>query len=305
MKILSVFVLTFWLTATAGAFTRDDVIQQAVQLARAGESRVPASYIAKALTAPTTKLAPETLYQSLDDAAHAALRTAENAFILDPETSTLDTLPPSRAEFYRNVPWGREDYPGAEEGPHEADALKMAEELSAVRPQRRANSTDNAVIRESEFVGDAVNYVLRQLEPVPGQKEHKLNRQARASFILMRSAAKKDGVDLVIIDADRSAQTAARNATARANSYATARFSSHILGLAIDFKLSHGSFKVPEVTTRPMSTVVDMRKSPVHKWLFVRGDKFGWYPYQHEPWHWEYNPPGFRERFWAGFKGGK
>ncbi len=305
MKRFCVFVFAFWLTATAGAFTRDEVIQRAVQMARAGETRVPGSYIRKALDSGKARMMPETLYQSVDDAAREALRTAENAFILDPEMSVLDTLPSSRADFYRNLPWGREDYPGAEEGPHEADALKMAEELSVVRPQRRANSTDNAVIRESEFVGDAVDYVLRQLESVPGQKEHKLNRQARASFILMRSAAKKDGVDLVIIDADRSAQTAARNATARANSYATARFSSHILGLAIDFKLSHGSFKVPEVTTRPMSTVVDMRKSPVHKWLFVRGDKFGWYPYQHEPWHWEYNPPGFRERFWAGFKGGK
>ncbi len=165
MKILSVFVFAFWLTAASGAFTRDDVIQRAVQMAQAGESRVPASYIRKALTAPRILLMPETFYQSLDDAARSALRTAENAFVLDPETSTLDTLPSSRAEFYRNLPWGREDYPGAEEGPHEADALKMAEELTVVRPQRRANSTDNAVIRESEFVGDAVDYVLGNLNP--------------------------------------------------------------------------------------------------------------------------------------------
>jgi hypothetical protein len=26
--------------------------------------------------------------------------------------------------------------------------------------------------------------------------------------------------------------------------------------------------------------------------------------YQNEPWHWEYNPPGFREIFWAEFLGG-
>ena len=42
----------------------------------------------------------------------------------------------------------------------------------------------------------------------------------------------------------------------------------------------------------------------MHKWLLLRGEGFGWYPYQNEPWHWEYNPPGFREIFWAEFPGG-
>jgi hypothetical protein len=36
----------------------------------------------------------------------------------------------------------------------------------------------------------------------------------------------------------------------------------------------------------------------------LRGEEFDWYPYQNEPWHWEYNPPGFREIFWADFPGG-
>src|SRR6478672_6366042 len=31
--------------------------------------------------------------------------------------------------------------------------------------------------------------------------------------------------------------------------------------------------------------------------MVLRGERFGWYPYGHEPWHWEYNPLGFRERF--------
>src|SRR5262249_20980282 len=29
------------------------------------------------------------------------------------------------------------------------------------------------------------------------------------------------------------------------------------------------------------------------------GDSFGWYPYGMEPWHWEYNPPAFPEKFKA------
>ena len=89
------------------------------------------------------------------------------------------------------------------------------------------------------------------------------------------------------------------------NPNAVASFSSHSLGLAIDFKMSHREdFKVTEAATRPMSEIVRMRESPVHKWLLLRGEEFGWYPYQNEPWHWEYNPPGFREIFWAEFPGG-
>ena len=42
-----------------------------------------------------------------------------------------------------------------------------------------------------------------------------------------------------------------------------------------------------------------MTPAPAHKWLLLRGAAFGWYPYLHEPWHWEYNPPGFREVFRA------
>jgi hypothetical protein len=42
---------------------------------------------------------------------------------------------------------------------------------------------------------------------------------------------------------------------------------------------------------------VRMFRSPVYKWMAVRGREFGWYPYRREPWHWEYNPPGFKERF--------
>ena len=63
-------------------------------------------------------------------------------------------------------------------------------------------------------------------------------------------------------------------------------------------------FKVKETGTGSMPELVRMRESPVHKWLLLRGEEFGWYPYQNEPWHWEYNPPGFREIYWADFPGG-
>ena len=34
-----------------------------------------------------------------------------------------------------------------------------------------------------------------------------------------------------------------------------------------------------------------MRETPVHRWLSTRAEHFGFYPYDLEPWHWEYNPP--------------
>ena len=118
----------------------------------------------------------------------------------------------------------------------------------------------------------------------------------------MREAAKAEGVDLIILSAHRHPAAARANAARAGNSNAVASFSSHSLGLAIDFEMSHrDQIQFKGISTRPMSELVRMRESPVHKWLVLRGERFGWYPYQNEPWHWEYNPPGFREIYWAEF----
>ena len=34
-----------------------------------------------------------------------------------------------------------------------------------------------------------------------------------------------------------------------------------------------------------------MRRSQVWHWLMANAGRFGFYPYETEPWHWEYNPP--------------
>jgi len=34
-----------------------------------------------------------------------------------------------------------------------------------------------------------------------------------------------------------------------------------------------------------------MRTYPVYRWLVTHAERFGFYPYEVEPWHWEYNPP--------------
>ncbi|HEY3411516.1 MAG TPA: D-alanyl-D-alanine carboxypeptidase family protein [Armatimonadota bacterium] len=275
------------------------VLDRAVELASKGASLMPPDQLRRwAPDAVTGASATR-----VDAAAMNVIRRAEKAFILDPSASSLDLIPePDRTRF-KDFQWDPDDYPGGPVGPHEEVALAQDAALSRIRAERRANSTATAVVRESEFNNDVWKYIESEERVVPGQERFKLNRWALASFIAMREAAKRDGVDIVILSSNRLPATAAQNATRESNSYAVARFSSHILGLAMDIQLRDVALAVSETSTRPMSNVIAMRRSRAHKWMFLRGAAFGWYPYQHEPWHWEYNPPGFRERFWNGYTG--
>jgi len=235
----------------------------------------------------------------------ALLRVLELKFIHDPQTSTLDLLGPELSQHFRAFNWQADDFPGGPEGPNEQFADVMVDVLDLVRPERRANRSREAVLLRDEATEAIWEYVTAQWVAVPGQGRWKLNPHARDSFVRMHEQARTEGVDLNILSGHRSRQTAEANAARAGNPNAVASFSAHSLGLAIDFQLSHrGDIKFESLSTRPMSEVVRMRQSPVHKWLFLRGEEFGWYPYQNEPWHWEHNPPGFRELFWADFPGG-
>jgi hypothetical protein len=235
----------------------------------------------------------------------ALIRVLEVKFIHDPETSALDLLGPELSDHFRTFDWQYGDFPGGSEGPNEQFADVMVDVLDLVCPERRANQGREAVVLRAEATDEVWAYVTNQWTRVPGQQNRMLNRYARESFVRMREQAGAEGVDLVILSAHRNPAIARRNAARAGNSNAVASFSSHSLGLAIDFEMSHREdIEFKELTTRPMSELVRMRQSPVHKWLVLRGDKFGWYPYQNEPWHWEYNPPGFYEVFWGDFPGG-
>jgi hypothetical protein len=98
------------------------------------------------------------------------------------------------------------------------------------------------------------------------------------------------GVDILLYSGHRTADAAARNAARVGVAAAVATFSPHMFGVAIDLALDSAGHS--EATTRPFSGVIGMRATPAHKFMFLFGNQFGWYPYQVEPWHWEYNPPG-------------
>lgn len=245
------------------------------------------------------------LVADVPDAHRGLIDALELDFIHDPETSSLDLLNYELRVHFNDFDWHDDDYPGGPEGPNEVLADIMVDALDIVRPERRANRSRTAVIRRADVNDDIWTYMLNQWEPVPGEGKWKLNKFAAASYVRMREAAAADGVTLKIKSGHRDPKKAKANAARVGNSFAVASFSAHSLGLAIDFEMPRPDGEgVFSITTRPMSAVVAMRRSPVHKWLHLRGEAFGWYPFQHEPWHWEFNPAGFREVFFAEYPGG-
>jgi hypothetical protein len=227
-------------------------------------------------------------------------RAAEDAFILDNQRSTLELLPAAERDRYLTFAWQHDDFPGNATGPNEARAQQMFAALTRLRPERRANTGDAAAVRGDEFDAAMQRRIAAALADVAGARGQRLHRLAAASFAQMRTAAAADGVTLSINNSYRSAARAAANAARAGNRGAVASFSSHTLGLAVDLNMSHSGLRFSEVSTRPFQNLVDMYRSAVHKWMFLRGEAHGWYPYRREPWHWEYNPPGFRERLRQG-----
>jgi hypothetical protein len=243
------------------------------------------------------------------------LRLLEQRFIRDPNASSLDLLAPDRARRYRvDTPWAHEDYPGGITGANEGRANQMAAELTRIRPERRANGGDDRVVDERDVALPRMReYIRDELRAVDGLPGFRLNRHAAAAFAAMRAAAAADleaggGQGVALEPAGgagsfyRTPAASAAAAAASGNNAAVANFSSHNLGLAVDLRMSFPGHPFAEATTRPMRNVVDMRQSPAHKWMFVRGARWGFYPYQNEPWHWEYNPPGFRDVFLAEYR---
>jgi hypothetical protein len=264
--------------------------------ARAGDSALAAEFDAAvgridALGAEEGPVAPLTM------AAGDLIRTLERRFILGRDRSSLDLLGERRSRRYRSFRWDPADFPDGAKGPNEARASEMIGAMSSVRPERRPNSTAAAVVGKREVDRDLEATIRRQFVPVEGQPAHKLHRAAAASFVEMRAAAAAEGVKLHILDAHRGFDASRRRAAKAKHKKAIADFSSHNLGLAVDLRLSAGRQRFRETHTSPFQNIVNMTAAPAHKWMVLRGASFGWYPYSHEPWHWEYNPPGFREVF--------
>jgi len=271
--------------------------------------------------------------------AQPAATSGSDDFVKDWARSTLELLPRSQREKFESIEWGPLDFPGTtvaikglkadaldwylkqpnvvqkdgKEGPYltssnqdAAKALFLA--LSQVRPgggERRVNINDSAVIPEEAFRSDPTefyDYVTSQLEGIPGQTDIQMNSEAATKFAEMRGAAKAEGVPLVALNAFRPLAHEMKAEKAAGNRNAVGGIS-HLIGLAVDVKLHIDKKHDPdfvETGTGNFNKMLNMLESPVYKWIFMNGSRFGFYQYRQEPWHWEYNPEGFRDRFYAG-----
>jgi D-alanyl-D-alanine carboxypeptidase len=256
-------------------------------------------------------------------------------FVKDWTKSAIDLLPKKEREKFQGITWGWFDFPGGRtwaktltadelalyrtdqslvetesgddsyfEGKHEADATALFAALTAAGAgERRVNSGADAVLVKEGFglSKDAFDeFFVKQLIAVPGQSDIQMHSEAAATFVTMRDAAKVDGVTLTIGNAYRS--RASEEATAKKNTNAVAfgGFSPHSMGLAVDLDLHVKGEKLNfgEQQTK-MSTLPNMYKTSVFKWMFQQAAGFNFFQYRAEPWHWEYNPSGFKDRFFA------
>ncbi len=189
-------------------------------------------------------------------------------------------------------------------GAHQEDAEALFLALARVRPgggERRANAGEQAILTKKQFKKDPAafdEYIESQLADVKGQGVE-MNKHAAAKFAEMKEAATAEGVTIKIGNAFRERKVAEASAAKRDNAQAVASYSSHSLGLAMDLNLRTRAMGTAKTTSTAMTNIVDLLRAPAYKWMFMRGAAFGFYQYRKEPWHWEYNPNGFRDTFWA------
>ncbi len=95
---------------------------------------------------------------------------------------------------------------------------------------------------------------------------------------------------LKIISAFRSPEYQEKLHKASPNSSRTALalFSAHFTGRALDIYVGG-----EPVTTKDANRAVQVN-TPIYKWLVKNADRFGFYPYYYEPWHWEHVPENIK-----------
>ena len=222
-----------------------------------------------------------------------------------------------RARFL-NANWDNFEYPGNRGDTSLSEAL--FNEMARLVPERRVprlitfQNVDGLVVEVPDSRCDGC-------DPLRHSGTCRLLPPARDSFVRMRAAAaaygpapaqqtaqtgqqpaqprqQAAGVALRIGDAFRNQATQQLIAASNPNPVAVAQNrSAHTYGLAIDLCLLVPGLDFVEIHTRPMKKLVRMYKSPAYKWMYLFGSHYGWFPYRAEPWHWEYNPEGFPERF--------
>jgi hypothetical protein len=133
-------------------------------------------------------------------------------------------------------------------------------------------------------------------EPIGLQRKPvSLHRLAYSAWAALVKSARSDGIKeplLRVTSGYRSSKTQERlfrqavqkygSETRAAKWVARPGGSPHQSGRAIDFYLG---------AANTSGNAAKLRRTPAYAWLEANARRFGFYPYDPEPWHWEYNPP--------------
>jgi hypothetical protein len=197
--------------------------------------------------------------------------------------------------FYDRSRSGRDPFA---QGLSRPDAAGLADSIVAEEPgtNRKCRADERRIHHIVEPGQTDLVRVAKQHLADPAQIRM-LHRAAYDAYARMKAAAEADGIPanlLTIVSGYRSVAHQKRlwaDALKKYGSPKAARRwvappggSPHHTGRAIDFWLGrkNSSGNVPA-----------LRTTVAYKWLVCNAARFGFTPYAHEPWHWEYNPPEF------------
>jgi len=186
-------------------------------------------------------------------------------------------------------------------------ALRAASARAAVVPSRRLRAferpgggriRDNALLPVEEMVTVQAPDVRRDGKP--------LHRDVAAAYLAMVAAGRAAGIPAPALalnsgyrsDAEQQVRWERKLAEVRAQHpeytedqvrtetrvwIAPPGHSNHRSGRAADLDIEGVAYSKTNIPT--------MRRTRTHQWLVQNAHLFGFYPYEREPWHWEYNPP--------------
>lgn len=167
----------------------------------------------------------------------------------------------------------------------ETTLLKMVGIWQSQRLNRSDYPTENELLTApiADFY-DSTRAV--ELLKVKGEAYDAYKRMVAAAMADKSLKLKADSQFLKIISAFRSREYQEKLRQKSPNSTRTtlAQNSPHFTGCALDIYVGG-----EPVSTKDENRAIQI-ETPVYKWLVKNAEKFGFYPYYYEPWHWEYAP---------------
>ena len=214
---------------------------------------------------------------------------------VDPISAGFENLNNRRTAMNRQILYGSdfEFSPQSENGMHEGMFAEFESAANRCRPftpvAMEKPGGGRVKNKTAPRVQDIVNVTGASGGKVP------LHRLTAAALNALQCAAAADGIKAPLLQPTSGFRDPKHQARLWANAllkYKTPQearrwvappgSSAHQSGRAIDFFLGDKNAS---------GNVANLRKLRAYHWMLKNARRFGFYPYEAEPWHWEYNPP--------------